>query len=76
MAVEEGRLCLHPAGHPGLRGPLEHWHADSFLCTWSIPTYEESFVHFQVGMDGKAEKFRLNVAEFIDMQEYEFTREA
>ncbi|HMN15764.1 MAG TPA: DUF3471 domain-containing protein, partial [Bellilinea sp.] len=73
---EGGKLTLYPAGHPHLTGPLEHWHADTFLCTWSNPSYEESFVHFQVGMDGKAERLRLKVGDFIDLLTYEFTRVA
>lgn len=74
VRLDQGKLALHPAGNPHLTGPLEHWHADTFLCTWSNPSYEESFVHFQVGMDGKAERLRLKVGDFIDLQPYEFVR--
>jgi len=65
---------LRPAAHPDLFGPLEHWHLDIFHCTWSSPSYEESFVHFSVGMDGRAESLRFKVAEFIDPLDYVFQR--
>ena len=76
VALENDRLVLHLGAHPGVYGLLEHWHADTFACVWSSPTYEESFVHFSIGMDGKAEILRFKVAEFIDPLEYVFKREA
>jgi CubicO group peptidase (beta-lactamase class C family) len=76
VSLEAGQLILHLGGHPNLVGPLEHWHADTFSCTWSNPSYEESFVHFAAGMDGKAETLRFKVAEFIDPLEYVFNRES
>lgn len=75
VVLENDQLLLQPGGHPGLRGPLEHWHADTFLCVWSSPTYEESFVHFAIGLDGKASSLRFKVAEFIDPLEYVFERQ-
>lgn len=74
VSLEDGRLVLRLGAHPGLHGPLEHWHADTFHCTWSSPSYEESFVHFSIGMDGRAESLRFKVAEFIDPLEYHFQR--
>ena len=76
VTLENNRLVLHLGAHPMVFGLLEHWHADTYLCTWSSPTYEESFVHFSIGMDGRAESLRFKVAEFIDPLEYVFKREA
>ncbi len=76
VTLENNRLVLHLGAHPMVFGPLEHWHADTYFCTWSSPTYEESFVHFSIGMDGRAESLRFKVAEFIDPLEYVFKREA
>lgn len=74
VVLESSRLFLHPSAHPNMIGPLEHWHADTFCCVWSNPSYEESFVHFTVGLDGKADNLRFKVAEFIDPLEYSFAR--
>lgn len=74
VTMQDNQLVLHPEGHPHLKGPLEHWHANAFLCAWSSPTYEQSFVHFTIGMDGKASSLRFKVAEFIDPLEYVFER--
>ncbi|MCZ7552009.1 MAG: hypothetical protein B6D39_07425 [Anaerolineae bacterium UTCFX2] len=74
VAMQNNQFVLQPEGHPNLKGTLEHWHANTFLCTWSSPTYEQSFVHFSIGMDGKASSLRFKVAEFIDPLEYVFKR--
>jgi CubicO group peptidase (beta-lactamase class C family) len=74
VSLENGQLRLDLGAHPGVHGLLEHWHADTFFCPWSSPVYEESFVHFSIGMQGKAETLRFKVAEFIDPLEYHFQR--
>jgi len=70
-----GALHLHPGAHPHISGKLEHWHLDTFYCPWSNPSYEDSFVAFQPGLDGRIASLRFKVAEFIDPLEYVFTKE-
>lgn len=76
VAIEGGGLVIHLGAHPGVTGPLEHWHTDTFSCRWSWSTLEESLVAFSVGFGGQVESLRLKVADFVDPLVYEFTRQA
>jgi len=71
----DGRLTLHPKAHPHVTGTLEHWQYDTFLCTWTSRVWDESWVHFELGDDGRAVRFRMKVRpDWIDTREYTFVR--
>jgi CubicO group peptidase (beta-lactamase class C family) len=74
VTCEEDRLTLHLGAHPGVYGPLEHWHLDSFYTDWSTPSLEQSFVTFNPGLEGNVESLRFKVAEFVDPLEYVFEK--
>ena len=76
VVEEEGRLVIDLEPHPQARGPLTHWHNDTFFCRWTYSSLEESFVPFQVGLDGQVESLTIKVADFVDPLEYEFKRVA
>jgi CubicO group peptidase (beta-lactamase class C family) len=70
----DGGLALILDGYPGLRGLLEHWHYDTFLCRWSDPCFGECLAPFQLDATGAVESFRVQVDPFIDPLSYRFTR--
>jgi CubicO group peptidase (beta-lactamase class C family) len=70
-----GRLVLQMNAHPGVVGPLEHWHYDTFVSKWSDPMWRESFVSFTLDGDGDVARLSLKIREdFIDPLEYTFQR--
>lgn len=74
VALEAGQLVISLGAHPGVKGPLEHLHTDTFFCRWSWPSLEESLVPFSIGLSGKVERLKIRVADFVDPLVYEFTR--
>ena len=69
-----GQLQIHLDPHPQADSPLEHWHADTFFCRWTYPSLEESFIHFQIGLNGKVESLKFKVNDYVDPLEYAFRR--
>lgn len=74
VTCQDDRLTLHLGAHPGVHGPLEHWHLDTFYTHWSTPSLEQSFVTFSPGVAGNIETLRFKVADFVDPLEYVFVK--
>ncbi len=75
IAEEDGTLILQLMAHPAITGRLEHWHHDTFLCQWTDPVFDRSFIPFSLNSQGQVEGFRVKVREdWIDPLEYVFTR--
>lgn len=69
-------LCIAFEHFPGLRGPLEPWHHDTFRATWADPYFRTSFLAFERDETGRVVRFRVRVRpDFVDPQEYVMTRE-
>jgi len=47
---------------PGLSGPLEHWHYDTFRVRWDAAWRGDSFVSFVLDRDGRPGEVELNGA--------------
>ena len=60
--------------HPNLTGTLEPLGENDFLCTYSIATYGTKKINFHV-KDGKVIGVTIRVNDFVDMMDYEFTKE-
>jgi hypothetical protein len=70
-----GALAIRLQHHAGLRGPLTHWHYDTFQADWADPYYKESLVTFALDERGRTRDLRLKVREdFVDPLEYVFRR--
>lgn len=75
IKLEEGKLKLHLSAHPRIVGELEHWRYDTFLCKWNRPTWDESYIYFDLSDDGEVATFRMQVRpDWIDTHEYEFRK--
>ncbi len=73
IKVEKNSLTIYFSHHPQLVGNLELLKENTFLCTYSVPTYGMREIPFQV-KNGKVTGFTLRVADFIEFTPYEFTR--
>lgn len=84
----KGELTVHFSHHPTLSGKLEALGGDEFLCTYSIATYGIKKINFNTsptnpslpGEEGKqpiqkVKSVIIRVNDFVDMMEYEFTKE-
>jgi CubicO group peptidase (beta-lactamase class C family) len=77
VTEENGTLHLRLQHHPGLNGPLRHWHYDTFEADWDDPYFKTSLVTFTLDATGAATTLRFKVREdFVDPLEYTFTRTA
>jgi CubicO group peptidase (beta-lactamase class C family) len=75
VTEENGTLHLRLQHHPGLNGPLRHWHYDTFEADWDDPYFKTSLVTFTLDATGAAATLRFKVREdFVDPLEYTFTR--
>ena len=58
-----------------LSGTLEHWHYDSFVCTWDNPVLGESLIPFITDGQGQVAEFRVKIREdWIDPVEHVFRK--
>jgi CubicO group peptidase (beta-lactamase class C family) len=73
IKVENSTLTVYFSHHPQLTGTLELLKDNTFLCTYSVPTYGVKEMPFQV-KDGKVMGFTLRVADFVEFTPYEFVR--
>lgn len=64
VGVTNGADGLRLRYGPGLAGPLEHWHHDTFLVRWDAAWRGETFVTFRLGPDGAVRSLQMNGAEF------------
>lgn len=70
------KLFIQLSAHPDIRGELEHWHYDTFLCHWTDPVFDKSIIPFAIDRNGKVESFKLSVRpDWIDPLEYVFERD-
>jgi CubicO group peptidase (beta-lactamase class C family) len=68
-------LVAELSAHPHLRGVLEHWHYDTFLCRWNDPILRTSLMPFQTNGQGKVQSFQTKFREdWIDTVDYEFRK--
>ncbi len=76
VAQEGEKLLIQLSAHPTIRGQLEHWHYDTFLCHWTDPVFDKSIIPFAIDRNGKVESFKLSVRpDWIDPLEYVFERD-
>ena len=59
-------LVARLSAHPHLRGELEHWHYDTFLCHWNDTTLRTSLMPFQTDGQGRVQNFRVKVSRRLD----------
>jgi CubicO group peptidase (beta-lactamase class C family) len=75
VSVQDGRLVVQLSAHPNIRGTLEHWHYDIFMCNWSDVVFDRSLVPFILDGQGHVAEFKLKVREdFLDPLEYVFQK--
>ncbi|MCI0751906.1 MAG: serine hydrolase [Flammeovirgaceae bacterium] len=73
VKLENNKLLIYFTHHPQLIGELDLLKENTFLCTYSIPTYGIKEIPFHV-KDGKVSGFTLRVADFVEFTPYEFVR--
>lgn len=77
IVLQDDQLVLHLSAHPNITGDLEHWNYDSFLCRWTDPVFNQSFIPFILDGQGHVAKFNLKVQEdFLDPFEYSFSKKS
>ncbi len=75
ITLEEGGLSVRLSAHPSMTGRLEHWDAETFICSWSDPVLDQSFIPFTLDEHGKPASFKAQFRpDWIDPLEYTFTR--
>jgi CubicO group peptidase (beta-lactamase class C family) len=74
VSEQAGSLHVRIPTHPGLTGPMPHWHYDTFRAEWQDPYYQPSLVTFSLDSAGRPSGLRLKVRDFIDPMEYVFER--
>jgi CubicO group peptidase (beta-lactamase class C family) len=75
ISEKDGAICLQIKKNRGLSGKLRHSYYDTFICTWDDAFLYKSLVTFTIGVNGKAEEFRVKVREdFVDPVEYVFKK--
>jgi CubicO group peptidase (beta-lactamase class C family) len=76
VIAADGALRVEFVHHRGARGPLAHWHHDTYEAAWADPYFRTSLVTFAIDPAGRAAEFRVRIREdFVDPLEYVFTRE-
>ncbi|MEO5975935.1 MAG: serine hydrolase [Chryseolinea sp.] len=73
LVAIENKLKITFSHHPNLTGSLDFLKDNSFLCTYSVPTYGVKAFPFHV-KDGKITGFTLTVSDFVEFTPYEFVR--
>lgn len=75
LRLEAGGLRLQLEAHPDLSATLEHWHYDTFCCTWDNPVLGQSWIPFISDGQGRTAEFRVKIREdWIDPLEHRFTK--
>ncbi|MFM7487463.1 MAG: serine hydrolase, partial [Cytophagales bacterium] len=73
IVLEKGSLVIRFSHHPQLTGKLDALKDNTFLCTYSSPTYGIKTFPFYV-KDGKVTGFTLTVNDFVEFTPYEFVK--
>ena len=77
VSVEAGKLKIQLQVHQSVRGSLEHWHYDSFMCKWDDPVLGESLIPFVSDGQGCVRELRLKIREdWVDPLEHVFIRKS
>jgi CubicO group peptidase (beta-lactamase class C family) len=63
--VTEEKGTLHFAFGPTWRGPLEHWHFDTFRMRLDTPVLPPAPVHFRLNPAGKVEDVQVDLAGLV-----------
>jgi CubicO group peptidase (beta-lactamase class C family) len=75
LSVEGDRLHIQLEAHETIFGTLEHWHYDTFLCSWDDPVLRESFIPFITDGQGNVVEFRVKIREdWLDPLEHVFRK--
>ena len=74
IKIENNNLIVHFSHHPFLIGKLEPLGENDFLCTYSVATYGIKKINFKVE-NGKVKSVAIRVNDFVDMMDYEFTKD-
>ncbi|MBP6210070.1 MAG: serine hydrolase [Anaerolineales bacterium] len=76
VSAESSGFHIQLQAHPSISGRLEHWHHDTFLCTWDDPVLGESLMPFISNGQGDVAEFRVQIREdWIDPLEHVFRKE-
>jgi hypothetical protein len=73
ILVDKSSLIIRFSHHPQLTGKLDVLKGNTFLCTYSSPTYGIKTFPFYV-KDGKVTGFTLTVNDFVEFTPYEFVK--
>jgi CubicO group peptidase (beta-lactamase class C family) len=73
IRLENKKLIVHFSHHPQLKGNLELIKDNTFLCTYSVPTYGIKEIPFHVE-NAKVMGLTLAVADFVEFTPYEFLK--
>jgi CubicO group peptidase (beta-lactamase class C family) len=72
--LDKGKLNITFSHHPNLVANLEYMKDDTFLCSYSLPTFGIVEMPFKVAV-AKVEGLTLRVNEFVEATPYEFSKE-
>jgi CubicO group peptidase (beta-lactamase class C family) len=73
IKLEKNKLNIHFLHHPDLTGKLEHLKNDTYLCTYSDPTYGITEIPFKIE-NGKVISLILRVSPNLEFTPYSFTK--
>ncbi len=73
VKAEDGKLNIHFSNHPKLIGRLEHMQNDTYLCSYSDPTFGIVEIPFRIENESVT-GLTLRVADFVEFTPYEFVR--
>lgn len=71
--LDRGKLNITFSHHPNLVANLEYMRNDTFLCSYSLPTFGIVEMPFKV-TNGKVEGLTLRVNDFVEVTPYEFKK--
>lgn len=75
VGLQGDGLCIQLQAHQTMSGTLEHWHYDTFLCTWDDPVLGESLIPFITDGQGHVVEFHVKIREdWIDPLEHVFKK--
>ena len=75
ISQKNNKLFIKLDVHNTVAGVLEHWHYDTFLCTWDDPVLGESLIPFISDGQGHIIEFRVTIREdWVDPLEHVFSK--
>lgn len=70
VEVKDGGLYLRFQGTPAMRGPLEHFHLDTFVVRWQDANIPDAYVHFTHQIEGRVAGFQMSA--ISDLADFSF----